>query len=406
MSKTWNYLKGYVIIKIEGPNLEKLINLAISRGIDLWDIKRAENLIIAKTRVDSLSSLKPLVRKTKCSVRILRKFGLPFICFRLGRRKGLVIAGVSFLAILYFLSSFIWFVQIEGNKKIPSHQILQIAAEEGLTSGKWKKKLDTKRVETALVSKIPELAWAGINIHGTKANIQVEERTMVKIDKRRMDCLVATADGLITQFLAISGQPLVQEGDTVKKGQMLISGIKGSDDNQGIIPARGRVKARVWYDLYREAYLKQERRNRTGQVAKALWLKIGDKFYLLRGVAHSPYPRFEQEVIRQEIPKKYNLPFGWLRVNYHEVKISYHSYTLEQIKKRLRDQALCHLLTKLKPGTQIISESVAFLEGPAEESIPGLVRVKVRIETLEDIGKIEQFILKEPERGVRKNSGQ
>jgi len=404
MTKSWNYLFGYVIIKIEGPHLEKMINLAISRGIDLWDIKRADNLIIAKTRIQSFRNLKPLVRKTKCSVKMLRKVGLPFIFFRLGKRKGLVVAGVFFLAILYVLSSFIWFIEIDGNKKVASRLILKIAAEAGLESGILKSKVDTKRVEAALVAKLPDIGWAGINFHGTKATIQVEERARVEIDKEKIQCMVAAQDGLITQFLVISGQPLVKEGDTVKKGQMLITGTKALDKDRPPVHARGRVKARVWYDCYKEDYLKEEVRIRTGQVAKALWLKIGDKFYLLRGTDKSPYQDYDQEIVNRKLPewKEYKIPFSWRIVNYYEVKLSYKEHSLEEIKKKLRDEAIRELVAGLPQGTKITSEEVIFLEDITKKRIPGLVRVKVSIETLEDIGKIESFILEDARKGRKK----
>ncbi len=37
--KIWHYLKGYVIIKIEGLTLERFLNLAANKDIYLWDIK-------------------------------------------------------------------------------------------------------------------------------------------------------------------------------------------------------------------------------------------------------------------------------------------------------------------------------------------------------------------------------
>ena len=404
MTKSWNYLFGYVIIKIEGPHLEKFINLAISRGMDLWDIKRADNIIIAKTKISSFKNLRPLVRKTNCSVSMLRKVGLPFVFFRLGKRKGLVTAGVFFLAILYVLSSFIWFIEIDGCKKVDPRLILKIAGQEGLKSGILRSKLDTKRVEGALVAKIPDLGWAGINLHGTKATIQVEEKARIEIDKEKVQCLVAAQDGLITQFLVISGHPLVAEGDTVKKGQMLITGTKALNKDQGPIHARGRVKARVWYDCYKEAYLKEEIRNRTGETAKALWLRIEDKFYLLRGVDKSPYSHYDQEIANKKMPewKEYKIPFSWRIVKYYEVKLSYKEHSLEEVKKKLRDEAVRELVGNLKAGTRITKENIIFLEEIAKKKIPGLVRVKVSLETLEDIGQEKSFIFQDTRKGSQK----
>ena len=34
----WNYLRGYVIIYVTGFSVERFINLAVNRGIFIWDI--------------------------------------------------------------------------------------------------------------------------------------------------------------------------------------------------------------------------------------------------------------------------------------------------------------------------------------------------------------------------------
>jgi len=397
MSKTWNYLRGYVIIKIEGNNLEKLINLSINRGIDIWDIKRADNLFVAKIRTSGLAKLHPLLRKTKSSVRILCKVGLPFICFRLGKRKGLVLAGIMFLAILYFLSSFVWFIEIEGNQKVDTALIKEVAEQNGLYPPVWRKKVDKQKIENALTNKIPQLAWVGINIYGTKVNIQVEEKTLVKIEKDRVECLVAKSDALIKQMLVISGQPLVKEGDTVKKGQILITGFLTSE---GTTPAKGKIKGRVWYDLYREAYLKQDYQVPTGKFAKALWVRAGDKHFLLRGSSSSPFAHFTQEVKKFQPFSQYQL--GWISVTYHEVRKKQKQFTLSEIEKKLRAQAWQSVARKIGKGAKIVQERIVFLPDNSEAIIPGLVRLKIEIETLEDIGRIENFYLQENRKGSQK----
>lgn len=38
--RLWNYIKGYVIIFVEGYFLEKFVNICTRRQIFLWDIKK------------------------------------------------------------------------------------------------------------------------------------------------------------------------------------------------------------------------------------------------------------------------------------------------------------------------------------------------------------------------------
>ena len=38
--RIWNYLTGYLVIRVDGLSLEKFINLAVTNGIYLWGINR------------------------------------------------------------------------------------------------------------------------------------------------------------------------------------------------------------------------------------------------------------------------------------------------------------------------------------------------------------------------------
>ena len=61
--RVWNFLKGYVVIKVEGINLERFINLAITNNIYFWDIERI-NYTALKARV-GLKGYKQLRRIRK-----------------------------------------------------------------------------------------------------------------------------------------------------------------------------------------------------------------------------------------------------------------------------------------------------------------------------------------------------
>ena len=62
--KIWLYLKGYVIIKIEGLTLERFLNLAATKDIYLWDIKRIDYTILKmKTTIEGFKSLKEIVKR-------------------------------------------------------------------------------------------------------------------------------------------------------------------------------------------------------------------------------------------------------------------------------------------------------------------------------------------------------
>src|SRR5690554_3884232 len=119
--KTWNFLRGYVIIRVEGLTLERFLNLAATNDIYLWDINRVDYAILEmKATIEGFRALKEVIKKVGCRVEIVEKRGLPFILYRLKYRKMLGFGFIVFFILIIFLSSIVWDIDINGNQKVKS----------------------------------------------------------------------------------------------------------------------------------------------------------------------------------------------------------------------------------------------------------------------------------------------
>ena len=150
----------------------------------------------------------------------------------------------------------------------------------GVREGALKSALDLKEIERNLLLEIEELKWAGVSLEGAYMNIQIVERLMEPPADESMD-LFAAKDGLVMDILVLAGQAAVEPGDTVKKGDLLISGKmslapygeedaedpEGSEGSTVEVKARGMVEALVWYETYAEAPLKRVLKNKTGNIS-------------------------------------------------------------------------------------------------------------------------------------------
>jgi Na+/proline symporter len=92
----WRFFQGFVVVSLQGRGVERLLNLAVARGIGFWDLQKQKNEARLCLSLASFKALRPLVRQTHCRLHIERKVGLPFIKFRLRRRWGLVVGLVIF----------------------------------------------------------------------------------------------------------------------------------------------------------------------------------------------------------------------------------------------------------------------------------------------------------------------
>ena len=75
----WRFFRGFVVISLEGRGVERLLNLAVARGIGFWDLQKQKHEARLSVSLASFRALRPLVRKARCRLHIRRKVGLPFI---------------------------------------------------------------------------------------------------------------------------------------------------------------------------------------------------------------------------------------------------------------------------------------------------------------------------------------
>ena len=195
-----NYILGYVNILVEGYFVEKFINICNKQKIFLWNLKRSKTTIIyANVSIKDFKKLKPIAQRTKCKIKIKSKKGLPFIFNKYKKRKIFVIGLAMVLITIFTLSKFIWNIEVIGNEKINADEIIQIANENNLKIGKFKNKVDTKKIINKLRLERDDIAWIGIEIKGTNAIIKIVESIPKPniIDDEEFCNIVATKDAII-----------------------------------------------------------------------------------------------------------------------------------------------------------------------------------------------------------------
>ncbi|MCG9967047.1 sporulation protein YqfD [Pelotomaculum terephthalicicum JT] len=408
--KLMSYFIGYVVIIVTGKAPERFINMAASRGIYLWDISRTgENAFLLKVRLHAVKPLRHIARRTGCRYSIESRKGLPFSIVRIRRRKALALGFVFFLGTLYFLSSFVWFIEVRGNERLTAAEVLGAAADSGLSRGKPKWKIEPEQVEARILERLPLVAWTGVYIKGTKVTIEVAERIVPEEEDRRPSHIVAAKAGMIKEVLVLNGNPLIKEGDTVAPGQVLISGeippllddsAKQGEGNKKEEPkairpayyvhARGIVRARVWYEGYGEAQVIETGYRFTGRSKKRVSLKYNSQEKILLDSENIPFEHYEVVTSVKKLPQWRNLdpPVELVTVKYLELAAYCDERSREDTCKAAEEAALEAVMKQL-PRDAIVQGR--WLEDVSAGRDENVVRVKAVLETVEDIGKEKLF---------------
>ncbi|WP_350342489.1 sporulation protein YqfD [Proteinivorax tanatarense] len=271
-----NLYKGYLVIEVFGKFTEKFLNMAITRKIYLWDVKRHNDSITLKIGLDGYKSLWPVCRKTGCRMRIKEKKGLPFKLNKLRKRKVFAFGILFFIIVLYISSQFVLFVDVKGIEEIDEREFKDFLDMQNLKRGAFQPLLDIDKVEYEILINYPQIAWTSIETQGTRMVVHLVEKDIPKEYDYSPTNIVAEKDGLITNLLVLSGDSLVEEGDIVTKGELIISGELYNEDTRThmLVRSLGIVEAKVWYHATGEAYKKEKALQKTDEQVKIQYLNL------------------------------------------------------------------------------------------------------------------------------------
>ena len=218
---------GRVTVELTSADLLGLLKRISDAGIILQDVSPITGLTVRSVldRAD-LSVLRNICRSSGADIRVLRSAGILRILRQLWKRP-ILVGGLSLLFLLtLYLPSRILFVEIEGATTIPPMMILSNAEQCGIGFWADRSEIRSEKVKNALLETMPELQWVGINTYGCRAVISVRERTQIEeeLPQQGISSLVAIRDGVITELTVLNGNPICRVGQSVMKGQVLISG--------------------------------------------------------------------------------------------------------------------------------------------------------------------------------------
>ena len=223
------YIKGYLRISIIGYSPERFLNLCSHHHIYIWGLKPSGNRYEMYMSVAGFRKLKPIIKKTKTKVVILKRYGLPFFLHKYRKRKVFFAGAVGSVFAIYLMSCIIWNIHIEGNFTRTDETILEYLETQGVIHGMRKSKLDCAKIVRDIRKEFHDIIWVSASIEGTRLLIQVKENTdtMKEQEVNKEDLgtdLIASQDGKVVKIVTRSGMPKVKEGDRVKKGDVLVSG--------------------------------------------------------------------------------------------------------------------------------------------------------------------------------------
>ena len=247
------YIRGYVKIRIQGYSPERFLNLCRYHHILIWGLRPKDNAYEMYLTLDGFRKLRPIIRKTHTRVALLERCGLPFFIRKHRKRKMFLAGALICIGLLFFYSSYIWDIHFEGNDKWTDQTLLEFLETKEVSPGMPKSRVDCSQIVKDIRARYDDIVWVSASMDGSRLRIQIKENedTFQEEEKSRDPSgepessqngnasqetarsdgadqtptdLVASQDGVITSIITRNGVPMVHVGDSVKKGDLLVSG--------------------------------------------------------------------------------------------------------------------------------------------------------------------------------------
>ncbi|NPV70471.1 MAG: sporulation protein YqfD [Firmicutes bacterium] len=400
--KAWRLVSGYVTIEIRGRVIERFVNLAMRNGVTLSNLRRGPESLVADVSARGFRILRRVARKTRCSIRIRKKHGLPFFLKRWRGRHAFIAGLLVCAVVIWLVSSRVWFIEVAGaGSDEAGREVLRAAAECGLKVGVPVSRLDSREIELGILSRVDHVSWVRLRFQGTRVIIDVIEKTLPPApvdDPNTPANIVARVGGTVARVLVFMGEPAVKEGDSVVAGQVLIEGrLKGPPAPAPPTPpgapppppktidravrARGQVMARVTRSVEVTEEYAQRVKERSGKTYTRGVIRIAGRDIIWKG--RKPVPFAEHEKASRVTPliwRNIPLPVERITETYYEIVPRRIELGREEARLSARDKALSAVRLELPQDADVVDVSAESHEGDSA------VSVRVSITTLEDIG--------------------
>lgn len=392
MKNQWtSFYTGYVKVKANGKGAERLLNSLTRTGVHVWDVKRAgTESVVFCIDLREVPKLRETVRKSECKVTFIHGKGGPFLVKRLLKNSGFLAGILAFFICIFVLSNMVWGIKVHNADPEIEYAIRKELDNLGVKIGKFQFLLDdVDTIQRKLTDNIGAVTWIGVELKGTTYHLKVVEKKQPKAVKQTSPRhLVAKKKAVIADMFVEKGQPIIKVNDYVNKGQLLVSGVIGNEDNQKIVSAKGVIMGETWYKSTVEVPLDSTFSVLNGDEKTKHYLAFGKASLPIWGFKDPGYNQYENDVtVRPLRFLQWELPIAYKTATKRSKDEIVRKYSEQEAYDEAREVGRSNLKKQLPDDAEIIGEKILHVSNQN-----GKVRLSIHYQVIEDIATGQPII--------------
>lgn len=332
----------------------KFLDYLVYNNIFYKDLRKYDNVYYLIVSYESFTKI-----SKRYKTKIIKYFGRKWFINFISYHKYMIISFFICMFILKLLTMTIFDIKIYSDDDNIKNIIITSLNENGISINKKKKSFDeiSSIKENILSSNKETLEWIEIKERGCIYEVYVTPRVIDNKEENsnEVSSIYSSSNGVVKSIVVTSGTKMVDNGDYVKKGDLLISGnIFKNDEIVDSKEAIGSIFAEVWYIAYVNVPFDFVETINTGKIINHYYLDIFNHKFTLIGKYDSSDTINKTKLI---LDKPY-LPFKL----YKEEKTIY-KYNKKHLSENEAlmigvDEATYKVGYNLKEGEHIISKKV------------------------------------------------
>lgn len=394
-----SFLRHSIRVRVEGFEQERLLTECLRKGIPMKDIHLVSDIEMTLTLLEEDYDAFLKIVRSRYQITIIKESGYKPAIRKTFGRKSTVAGLILFILLMFYQSTFVSEIRINGYERFTEAQIRESLREAGFYEG-CSKRIDLKDVKLHIYRDLDNITWIGVKYIGNLAEVSIVEGvvTTKPVDKSKPCDIVADKEAYVERTIAREGLPAAQPGTYVKPGDVLITGVvplrntaygtPAAGLTERYVHASGEVYGKVPYRFYYYQEKYKYKKEPTGRNTYGIRFEFGDLkidtakiFYTYDNSVYTEKKLFQ--TIRP-IPMR----LGFVAIK--EVEVTKQERGREELARQASSMVRQAIKEKVPENTQIRNKSLKFYPG---ENIIG---VAIMLETLEKIGKEKEIVFGNP----------
>lgn len=413
MRSPFEKAKHLCVIHISEGNPNRFINLCRHAELPVYDLVWDDTGLFATMKYRDYKIAKGFEQKSGCRCSLVLQRGLVPLLQKYKKRFIFFLCLFFFFLLLFYSSRFIWHIRVEGeDAAYTQEEIVAYTTKNLIPVGTKKSSIKLSELERNLREQYDQIAWITCEIHGTCLTIRLTETISEEtIEKQEEPCnIVAVRDGIVTELIATSGTKLVNPGDEVKKGDVLITGVVNIYNEYeelietNYVPASGVCYGQTVYQ-YDQTFPMEYVKKKQGKKNKhAVAIRFGSRITSLHTPKQVEGYEKEEEIHTFHIGKTYYLPFSLIIGIYSRPEYETMTYTEQEAVEKQETMLNNYIANLKKKGVEILENNVTIKCDENQCRASGTLVVRERIGVPEPL--TIPSVPEEPETDIQGRSGE